>query len=81
MLTHFSCCRNDGRWNGFLVDFGLDDVTAPDGIDVPRWVCEEPQRGMVMLEIPTVGLDLAKNVFERAAGCAISRTLRGLSSK
>lgn len=36
----------------------------PDGIAVPRWVCEDPQRRTVMLEIATVGLDLAKNVFQ-----------------
>ncbi len=40
-------------------------VTAPpDGIDVPRWVCNDPQRRAVMSEIITVGLDLAKNVFQ-----------------
>jgi transposase len=43
---------------------GSDDVTAPDDIYVPRWVCEDPQRGAVMSEIITVGLDLAKNVFQ-----------------
>lgn len=43
---------------------GFDDVTAPDGIDVPRWVCDDPQRRTVMSEIITVGLDLAKNVFQ-----------------
>ncbi|MCU9850262.1 hypothetical protein OEZ60_19935, partial [Defluviimonas sp. WL0024] len=42
---------------------GCDDVTAPDGINVPRWVCNDPQRRAVMSEIITVGLDLAKNVF------------------
>ena len=40
----------------------------PDGINVPRWVCDDPQRKAVMSEIITVGLDpladrLAKNVF------------------
>ena len=24
---------------------GPDDVPAPDGIDVPRWVCAAPRRG------------------------------------
>ncbi|KPP99079.1 MAG: hypothetical protein HLUCCA12_17800 [Rhodobacteraceae bacterium HLUCCA12] len=43
---------------------GFDDVTAPDGIFVPRWVCDDPQRRTVMSEITTVGLDLAKNVFQ-----------------
>jgi hypothetical protein len=26
---------------------GSDDVTAPNGICVPRWVCEDPQWGAV----------------------------------
>ena len=26
-------------WDGF------DDVTAPDGTSVPRWVCEDPTKG------------------------------------
>ena len=43
---------------------GIDDVTAPDGISVPRWVCNDPQKRTVMSEIITVGLDLAKNVFQ-----------------
>jgi hypothetical protein len=45
-------------------DKGIDDVTAPDGINVRRWVCDDPQRRAVMSEIITVGLDLAKNVFQ-----------------
>lgn len=41
-----------------------DDVTAPpDDINVPRWVCQDPQRRAVMLENTRVGLDLAKNVL------------------
>src|SRR6056297_1772719 len=43
---------------------GVADVTAPDGISVPRWVCNDPHRRAVMAEITTVGLDLAKNVFQ-----------------
>jgi hypothetical protein len=43
---------------------GSDDVTDPDGIGVPKWVCNDPQRRAVMSEITTVGLDLAKNVFQ-----------------
>ncbi len=31
---------------------------------MPRWVCNDPQRGAVISEIITVGLDLAKNVFQ-----------------
>jgi len=42
---------------------GHDDVTAPDGIDVPIWVKNDTQRRAVMSEIVTFGLDLAKNVL------------------
>lgn len=60
------------------VRVGFVAVTAPpDGIDVPRWVCNDPQRGAVMSGIITVGLDLAKNVFQfhgaDAAGRAVLR--------
>jgi hypothetical protein len=47
-----------------LVHVGLNDVAAPDGINVPKWVCYDPQRRTVTSEIITVGLDLAKNVFQ-----------------
>lgn len=43
---------------------GADDVTAPNGICVPRWVSNDPQTRAVMSEIITVGLDLAKKVFQ-----------------
>ncbi len=44
---------------------GFDAVTAPpDGIDVPRWDRNNPYWEAVMSEIITVGLDLAKNVFQ-----------------
>ena len=33
-------------------------------IYVPGWVCEYPQRRTVMSNITTVGIDLAKNVFQ-----------------
>jgi len=57
-------------------------LPPPDGICVPRWVCKDPQRGAVMSEIITVGLDLAKNVFQvhgaNGAGQAVLRKkLRG----
>ena len=52
-------------------------LPPPDGIFVPRWVCEDPQRGAVMSEITTVGLDLAKNLFQvhgaDASGHAVLR--------
>jgi hypothetical protein len=38
---------------------GVGDVTAPDGIFVPMWIYEYPQRRTVMSEIITVGVDLA----------------------
>lgn len=44
----------------------------PDGIDVPRWVCQDRQRRVVMSEFITVGLDLAKQVFQ-AHGADASR--------
>ncbi len=43
---------------------GLDDVTAPGGIDVPRWDRNNPCWEAVMSEIVPVGLDLAKTVFQ-----------------
>ncbi|CUH39928.1 hypothetical protein JSE7799_02656 [Jannaschia seosinensis] len=43
---------------------GFDAVTAPDGINVPRWNRNNPFSEAVMSEITTVGLDLAKNVFQ-----------------
>lgn len=42
---------------------GVDEVTAPDGVDVPRWVCDDPQKRTVMSGISTVRLDLAETVF------------------
>lgn len=39
-------------------------MTAPAGIDVLRWVYEDPQRRKVMSEVVTVGLNLAKNVLQ-----------------
>jgi hypothetical protein len=46
-----------------------------DSIAVPRWVCEEPQRGAVMLQIAKVGLDLAKNVFQAHGADASGRAV------
>ena len=39
-------------------------MTAPDGINVPSWVCNDSQRTVVTTEIITVGLDLAKSAFQ-----------------
>ncbi len=36
----------------------------PDGIGVPRWVCYIPHWRAVMSEVTTIGLDMAKNVFQ-----------------
>ena len=36
----------------FVDPYGSDDVTAPDGINVPRWVCEDPRRGAVTSSEP-----------------------------
>jgi len=38
-------------------------VTSPEGINVPRWVWDDPRRRTIMSEIITAGLDLVKNVF------------------
>jgi hypothetical protein len=34
------------------------------GIDVPKWSCHGPLTGAVPMQITTIGLDLAKNVFQ-----------------
>ena len=47
----------------------------PDGIDLPRLDCEDPQRRTVMSEIITVGLDLAKNVFQAHGADASGRAV------
>jgi transposase len=43
---------------------GSYDVTAPDRIAVPRRAFQDPRRRTAISEISTVGLDLAKNVFQ-----------------
>lgn len=37
-----------------------------DGIDVPKWKCHPPLQpeGASTMEITTIGIDLAKNVFQ-----------------
>ena len=37
---------------------GFDDVTAPDGIDVPGWVCNDPQRRAVTSSKPDQGVSV-----------------------
>ncbi len=67
-LRHFDCAdimsRNAIARPVFLLR-GFDAVTAPpDGIDVPGWDRNNLFWEAVMSEITTVGLDLAKNVFQ-----------------
>lgn len=40
------------RKEGIEQSTGTDDVTAPDGIDVPSWVCNDPQRRTVTSSEP-----------------------------
>lgn len=47
----------------------------PDGICVPRWVCNDQQMRVVMSEIITAGLDLAKNMFQVHRADAASRAV------
>jgi transposase len=42
----------------------VDGVDAPDGISVPKWRCFKPLEEASMANVSTVGLDLAKNVFQ-----------------
>jgi len=56
---------------------GFDDVRPSEGIDVPWWVCEDPPRMTLMLEITAVGLNRAKNLCQvqeaDAMGSAVLR--------
>lgn len=38
----------------------VHDSGVVEGVDVPRWVCNDPQKRAVMSKIVTVGLDLAR---------------------
>ena len=38
--------------------------TPPDGIDVPEWRCSSPLEEASVSEIITIGIDLAKSVFQ-----------------
>ena len=42
------------------------DAPTRNGIDVPKWRCHQPlkPRGASTIKITTVGIDLAKNVFQ-----------------
>jgi len=54
-----------------------------DGIDVPQWKCQQPlePEGASTMQITTVGLDLAKNVFQVHAVTHIPRMLRRNNSQ
>ncbi len=47
------------------VSNGMDAPSA-DAIDVPEWRCQPPldAEGASTMQIPTIGSDLAKNVFQ-----------------
>ena len=51
------CCR--------IVSNGMDAPTF-DGIDMPKWKCQQPlePEGAPIMQITTIGIDLAKNVFQ-----------------
>jgi len=76
--------RRNGRCVGparpmpcFMPEHGSDDVTAPDGLNVPRWVCEVQKRGAVMSQIITVGIDLANNsLLTHGANTSVRAVLR-----
>ena len=42
------------------------DAPTFDGIDVPEWKCQQPlePEGAPTMQITTIGIDLAKNVFQ-----------------
>ena len=43
---------------------GLMVWTPPDGISVPEWWCHSPLQEASMNQVSTVGLDLAKHIFQ-----------------
>ena len=49
--------------------------TPPDGINVPGWCCREPPREASVQEVATVGLDLAKHVFQAHGASAAGTVL------
>ncbi len=50
---------------------GLDGVDAPDGLSVPEWWCCSPLEEASVHQVSTVGLDLAKHIFQlHGADCA-----------
>jgi len=42
----------------------FDGVDAPDGISVPEWWCCKPLEEASVNQVSTVGLDLAKHIFQ-----------------
>jgi len=58
--------RTAGLYSAGLADaYGMDAPTL-NGIDVPKWKCWLPLKrmGASTMKITTVGIDLAKNVFQ-----------------
>ncbi len=56
---------------------GIDGVDAPDGINVPEWWCCRPLKEASVNQVSTIGLDLAKHIFQvhgaDSAGCVVLR--------
>ena len=60
------------RWIVVRINSVSNGMDAPtrNGINVPKWKCHQPlePRGASTMKITTVGIDLAKNVFQVHAG-------------
>lgn len=58
-------------------------TARPDSIFMPAWVYDVAQRRTIMAENITVGLDLAKNVFQRTLfiGLALEGGRRAYSER
>lgn len=54
----------------------MNNLTNPDGINVPGWVCDDPQRKTVISKIITVRFDLAMNEFQAHGAEASVRAVR-----
>src|SRR5215217_2755387 len=64
--THGSrmCLACDDLEHVAVVPSGCDGVDASDGISVPEWWCWRPRKEAFVNQVSTVGLDLAKYVFQ-----------------
>jgi hypothetical protein len=67
--VHLSCSGPCAR--------GLMGWTPPDGIKVPEWWCCRPLEEASVNQVSTIGLDLAKHIFQvhgaDSAGCVVLR--------